>query len=192
MLLTQGDNARAHAEFQRALALDPERPISLVSFAFERRLSGHQDEVRALTDSAVSIDPGAAFADTRRSLWRLATDVAGARADAEAAVRLRTTEYPAEAEAAWRRLSSVGGTPLLPARGCRLCCVRRGHSVPKPPTSWPWRLPLPDRDGAIAILEAVMPRGAVLWTLMRDPWFDAIRTDPRFQRLVEQCRPPGR
>lgn len=48
-----------------------------------------------------------------------------------------------------------------------------------------------DADGAMGILNRMRPQGAFLWTLMRDPWFDGIRNDPRFQALAEESRPPS-
>jgi hypothetical protein len=52
-------------------------------------------------------------------------------------------------------------------------------------------LALGDRDRAIALLERVRPRGAWLWSYLVMPWFDALRADPRFQRLIREAAPPG-
>ena len=144
-------------------------------------------------DSALSLDPGAAYVYARRSLWRLATDVAGARADAEAAVRLSSTGYSIEAEAALAAAEFRGGDtaaararlgrlpqPLLAAGSLAVYLSAAAFAVAG------------DADGALAVLERTVPHGAVLWTTMRDPWFDAIRADPRFQRLVEESKPPVR
>jgi hypothetical protein len=40
-------------------------------------------------------------------------------------------------------------------------------------------------------LERVEPRGHVFWFTLQDPLFDAVRADPRFQRLVDETRPQG-
>jgi hypothetical protein len=48
-----------------------------------------------------------------------------------------------------------------------------------------------ERVRCLDLLERVRPRGAFLWFTLRDPGWDPIRTDPRFQRLVAESRPPG-
>ncbi len=48
-----------------------------------------------------------------------------------------------------------------------------------------------DAEGAIAVLQRMVLRGAFMWTLLRDPWFDEIRNDPRFRDLTEESRPPN-
>ena len=50
---------------------------------------------------------------------------------------------------------------------------------------------LGDREAALAFLEHVQPRRARFWSGLRAPEFDPLRSDPRFQRLVEEARPPG-
>ena len=193
LLVTAGEGARGKAEVERALSLDPERPISLLVLATLEHMAHRDTMAQQLLDSALSLDPDAAYAYARRSLWRLATDVAGARADAEAAVRLRSTDDPIEGEAALAaaefrggdsagaraRLKSLLGLPA--ARGAQAGCITAEALVVAG-----------DRAQALALLELVRPRGAVIWWLLHDPWFDTIRMDPRFQRLVEESRPPGR
>jgi TolB-like protein len=191
LLLMSGANARARAEYERALALEPERPITLLSYAWERRLAGSNDEALALVDSAVAVEPAFSFAYARRSFYRLARDVPGARADAETAVGL-TTGDPVEAEAALAAAEFTGGDTAT-ARA-RLQALLRSSGTLGYQAAYFTATALAitgDRDGAIHVLEGVVPRGAVLWSMMRDPWFDAIRAEPRFQRLVEESRPPG-
>ncbi len=50
---------------------------------------------------------------------------------------------------------------------------------------------LGDRSRALDLLERVRPRGAWLWSYLVMPWFDALRVEPRFQRLVREAAPPG-
>jgi TolB-like protein/tetratricopeptide (TPR) repeat protein len=190
LLLYSGGSAGGRAEEERALALEPERPISLLTLASERRFAGRFDEARTLVDSALAVDPGAGYAYARRSLWRPVTDVTGARADAEAAVRLRSADYPIEAEAALAAAEFRGGD--IAAARARLERLSRSLVVVGPQAGYCTAMAFAvtgDGEGALAVLERMVPRGAVLWSIMRDPWFDAIRTDPRFLRLFEESRP---
>jgi tetratricopeptide (TPR) repeat protein len=50
---------------------------------------------------------------------------------------------------------------------------------------------LGDRARALDLLERVRPRGAWLWSYLVMPFYDPVRTDPRFQRLVREAAPPG-
>jgi hypothetical protein len=48
---------------------------------------------------------------------------------------------------------------------------------------------LREPDRALELLERVRPRGARLWYYLRAPEFDAIRSNPRFARLVAESAP---
>jgi hypothetical protein len=50
---------------------------------------------------------------------------------------------------------------------------------------------LGERDLALDILERTQPRGPWLWSYLVLEGFDPIRPDPRFQRLIDEARPPG-
>ena len=44
---------------------------------------------------------------------------------------------------------------------------------------------------ALDWLERVSPRGVTLWSALQFPQVDALRAEPRFQRVVDESRPPG-
>jgi hypothetical protein len=46
-------------------------------------------------------------------------------------------------------------------------------------------------DLALHWIERVEPRGALLWWALQFRQFDALRGDPRFQRVIHESRPPG-
>jgi len=45
------------------------------------------------------------------------------------------------------------------------------------------------RDEALQLLERARPRGAWLWFYCLAPDFDAVRTDPRFVRVMREAKP---
>src|SRR5207245_8957063 len=50
---------------------------------------------------------------------------------------------------------------------------------------------LGQRDRALGVLERLRPRGVQLWSNLRYPEFDPLRSNPRFQRVLDESRPPG-
>ena len=96
-LLDEDSSAAEH--FHRAVALEPDRPMSLVHLGWidmeARRYAG----ARRWFDSATAVNPGFYQAYAERAALRLATgDSAGARLDAETAVRLRPESDALSAE----------------------------------------------------------------------------------------------
>jgi hypothetical protein len=45
-----------------------------------------------------------------------------------------------------------------------------------------------EQEQALALLERVQPRGASLWFWLQTPGFDSVRSQPRFQRIVEESQ----
>jgi len=192
LLLMGGRDSAAEAMYQRALALEPERPITLVTLGFSRHLHGRDNEARTLCDSAIAFVPDAAWAYARRSFWRARSDVGGALSDAQTAVRLAPADYPIEAEAALAAAEFRSGDTT--AARARLARVAGMFTTGGSQETYFVSIALAisgDADGAIATLRRMMPQGAFQWRIMRDPWFDGIRDDPRFRALVEASRPPN-
>jgi len=187
-----GRDSAAEAMYQRALALEPERPITLVTLGFSRHLHGRDNEARTLCDSAIAFVPDAAWAYARRSLWRARSDVGGALSDAQTAVRLAPADYPIEAEAALAAAEFRSGDTT----GARTRLARIAGMFTTGGSQETYFVSIAqaisgDADGAIATLRRMMPQGAFQWRIMRDPWFDGIRNDPRFRALVDASRPPN-
>lgn len=192
LLMMGGRDSSAEAMYQRALALEPERPITLVTLAFARHLHRRDREALALCDSAIALVPDAAWAYARRSLWRPRSDIAGALSDARTAARLAPADYPIEAEAALAAAEFRNGdTAFARARLARVAgTFTTGGSQGTYFVAIAFAI-AGDADGAIATLKRMMPQGAFQWRIMRDPWFDVMRDDPRFQALIEASRPPN-
>lgn len=192
LLLMGGRDSTAEVMYRRALALESERPITLVTLGFARHLHGRDSEARALCDSAIVLVPDAAWAYARRSLWRPRADVAGALSDAQTAVRLAPADYPVEAEAALAAAEFRSGDTT--AARARLAHVAGQFTTGGSQTTYFVSIAYAiagDVDAAVATLKRMVPQGAFQWRIMRDPWFDGIRSDPRFRAMVEESRPPN-
>ena len=191
LLMIGGRDSAADRMFARALALEPERPITLVATGFLRRLHRRDVEAIALCDSAIAIAPDAAWIYARRSLWRPRSDIARSLADAQTADRLKPPDYPIEAEAALALAEMRSGDTTARVRLTRLA---RGSS---PFGSQAAHFlsgafaAIGDTDRAVDVLQRTVPRGAYVWWVIRDPWFDGIRDDPRIRAMVEESRPPN-
>ena len=189
--MSAGMDSLAEATLEGALAVDPARAITLETLSRIAYRTGRFDVARHWLDSAVVVDPGFAWAYVSRARVRLAQgDVTGALVDAETAGRL-----------------APGGTWFDFVRAIVLACagrraeaevaLRQGEAssvdVLETPTIGPFHaaalLALGRRDDALAALERIQPRAYELWGSVRAPEFDAIRADPRFQRLVAESRP---
>jgi len=194
-LFMMGDDEGTQRWGLRSLAVDPDRPITLLMLGDNAMYLRRLAQARAWFDSAVAVDPQfyLAYFDRARVRWRQG-DRTGARDDAASALRLS----PAGAEywgacaqaiiAAWAGdsaaaraslgpvLASVAGRSELPvfeAEDVALALVALGN-----------------RARALDILEQASPRGALLNATLRDPDFDPVRSNARFQRLVSESRPP--
>jgi Flp pilus assembly protein TadD len=177
-----GRDDEADRELHLALALDPGRAVSFVDLMWT-----HVRDTAlavALTDSAVALDPTSAFLRRWRALARLrAGDVRGAQEDAELANRLQPGDMVME---------SVLATVLARAGDSARARALIAH--------WPGRT---DHWLIIAALEAVGDTAAALdrmqqaslvpylWAGLRGPEFDALRGNPRYERLVAAVRPAG-
>jgi eukaryotic-like serine/threonine-protein kinase len=192
MLATQADDSGAIAAFQRALAIEPERPVTLLHLAVVENSNRHLTEALRWLDSALALDPSFHFAWAYRALVRLRlTDAFGALADAQTAIRLGGEES-IWGEAALAIVQAfLGDTVTARARGERLAARALRADTPGVDVGWPVAaalIALGERDRPLKVLERIRPRGAHLWFDLRIPEFDPIRSDPRFERIVAEAR----
>jgi DNA-binding SARP family transcriptional activator/TolB-like protein len=192
-LMVLGRMHDAREAYRHALRLEPERAMTLVPLAAMSWKEGRIGEALQLADSAVAADPTAPYAYTLRGLIRLhLRDAAGARSDAETALRIDDSySIPARSVLA-RALYALGDT--VAARE-ELKATTASLADPVRPTQTEARflsaalLALGERPAALELLEHARPRGAWLWFYLQAPDFHGIRNDQRFRRIIEETRP---
>ena len=201
VLMRLGNAAGARAAFRRALDIDPERAITLENIGFVNLAWRRYIDAVPWLDSALAVDSTFYFAYRDRARARLQLgDVVGARADAEAAWRFAPTasRYVADGVLAMveaRAGDTVAGRARVervqqsfPSTGSAAASsvhARQAHALGMALVA------VGELDRALDLLERASPRGAQLWLYLFGPEFDPIRSRPRFQRLLEESRPPG-
>lgn len=188
------DLPAARRAYDRALALDPQRMITLTNLGVLLRYQGRDAEALQIGDSAVAANPDAYYPRIVRGWARLHLgDIAGARADADTAERLRPTDFIMDSEALMVAvLAAQGDSAAAKARAERLGGTTGDRGVLP---IWPgWYsamafLASGQRDRAIAALERSRPLGVAMWWGMQDPVFAPLRGDPRYERLLAEVRP---
>ncbi|OLB15477.1 MAG: hypothetical protein AUH07_03000 [Gemmatimonadetes bacterium 13_2_20CM_70_9] len=192
-LLWLGQDSAAAEMYHKALAREAERPITLFNLGRVALRQNRYRDAQRWADSTLAFDPAADYGYVLRALaeLRLGNHV-DARVDAETAVRLHAGfRVPAEAVVALAALQA-GDSVGARARVERLEREARAANAPTiTDAAWVGRalVALGERQRALDLLERVRPRGARLWFYLRAPEFDPVRTDPRFQELLEESRP---
>ena len=182
----QRDSARVH--MHRVLAIEPERPISIINFGEWAMSEGRYAEARRWLDSALHVD--ATFNIAHALLFELLLaqgDTAGARREA----------------VSWNSLPGLRGAlqfvmPMLNLRGAdttAIAAFRRatytGQLMPPVVGCWVagiWLLSLGDREGALLALEHTR-RSAVTATTMQKAILAPLQNEPRFQQVLRESTP---
>jgi len=185
-----GDLARACGAYERAVALDPGHGVALGNLALCEFAGRRFREALRWSDSALAVTPANSNRQVIRAMVRLALgDTAGARADAQASLRL-------DDDLPWARATIA----LVDLRQGDTLATR--HTVEKLVTGAgdpksdrgtavsTLLLALGEGERALDYLERVRPRRGFGFPLQLSYVFlDPLRTNPRFQRLVEESRP---
>ena len=190
-----GDFSSAEAEYHLALRDDPRLDQSVADLGIIAFTLRRFEEARAYYDSAIAIRDVWQHRGNSARMHLITGDTTGARRDAArilelaplavrpialadvAQVEARTGDTAAARARVEPLVSALGTDDPVP--------VRVGYETALALVA------LGDRDRALALLERVRPRGAWLWSYLVMPWFDQLRADPRFQRLVREAAPPG-
>jgi TolB-like protein/Tfp pilus assembly protein PilF len=190
-----GRYQEAQALEQRSIEVEPQRAISYLQMGQLGELMRNDAEAERWYDSALAAAPEFYAAWTSRSLVRLRRgDVAGARADAEAAVRTSPTgdeHYGLSAMAAVA--AREGDTTMARGFADRALAMLSGRRMDVfPATNVAIALLVAgETSRALDVLERAEPRGLLLWVSIVPPVFDPLRSEPRYQRLIAEIQPPG-
>jgi eukaryotic-like serine/threonine-protein kinase len=190
-LLDQDSAAAGH--FRRAVALEPDRPMSLVHLGWIDMTAGRSGDARRWLDSAAAVNPGFYQAYAERAVLRLLTgDSAGARLDAETAVRLRPESDHLSGEEVLETLELAAGDTA--GARARLAKLRRTAPRPEDPgvhQAFTWAAVLTavgKQREAIDFLSQAQVAPSHLRMHLLEPRFDRLRGDPRFEELVAKLR----
>ena len=190
-LMSVGRYAEARNAYHAALAIEPERPLTLVALSAIARWTDDPAEARRWADSSVAVGADAPYAWASRGLNTLETrDPADVAADAEQALRIDPSyELPARAvlaAALWRKGDRERALQEL----ARSRAALADPDVPNPTDALYLGAALVSMDKieeALATIESSRPRSRWLWFYLQSPAFDAVRENQRFRLIVEDA-----
>lgn len=198
VLYDLGEDSASARAFRRALAIEPDREITLLEASFLPTIARRWSEAIRLLDSAVRVAPASLNAREYLARARLMSgDTVGARRDAEIARQMR----PLSDSDPWPQLFAAtvlggsGDTAAIRFYRSWLVALLDTADI----TQWqaaylvndfvPALLATGERERALRLLEAIEPRNPALGFALRWPSCDDLRNEPRFIRLLEETRP---
>jgi len=193
-LLLERDEPAARAAFQRVLAIDPQRAITVFTFAGIDLYARRYDKALPWMDSSLVVDPTFAFAYAFRALVRLHLgNMPGALADAQAATRIGGEDRQYGEAALVVVQMRLGDTVAARAGAEHLATTELRDQRVGIEAGWftaSALVAVGDRSRALDVLEQVRPRGRHLWCDLQWIGLDPLRASPRFRRLLVASHPP--
>ena len=195
-LMVLGRDAEAIAAYHRTLALEPQRPMTLVSLGATQTIAGDAVTGRRTLDSALAM-AGSVPVPYALAAWAhaaLGPGGAGTAAAADAARRALAMDdsYPAPALSALVMAQVADGDSATAEATARTLLASFDTMAPTPTDARfvsPALAALGRTDAALTLLERVRPAGAQLWFYMRSWEFSALRDQPRFRALFGRVDP---
>ena len=195
-----GRYEEASQEYHRALAINPayvQPIIDLGALAFTRR--SFKEAVQWI-DRGLRIDPTNPFHMLDGEARLAAGDIAGARREMVTALNLATPSARPRVLSMLAVIDARAGDRARAAAEFQQALQSFLGTEQRLPATMSvrdvWELALGavavnKADMAIDLLDRAQPRGPWLWSYLTREGFDPIRRDPRFQRMLNETRPPG-
>jgi len=193
-LMILGRSEEAAAAYRRAFALDPNRPMALMSLSALSLRAGRIAEARALIDSALksSLTVTSPYVRVVSGMMSLAAgEVDAAHDEAELALTLDTV-YSAPARSLLAMVHAARGDRTRANLEIRkaMADLPDGDVAPTEVRFIAVALvALGLREPALSLIERARPRGATLWFYLTASGFDPIRSEPRFQKVFGEADP---
>jgi tetratricopeptide (TPR) repeat protein/tRNA A-37 threonylcarbamoyl transferase component Bud32 len=187
------DSAAAHA-YRRAFALDPNRPMALMSLSALSLKAGRIAEAKGLIDSAVAASPTVTSPYVRVVRGRIALlqgDTRAARDEAELALAL-DTGYTIPARSLLVAVAHAEGDTEASRRELERMVADAGAGAISPTTARylaAAQISVGQFQAALSTIERARPRGAYLWFYLQSPDFEPLASAPRFQAIIAEADP---
>ena len=187
------DSAAAHA-YRRAFALDPNRPMALMSLSALSLKAGRIAEAKGLIDSAVAASPTVTSPYVRVVRGRIALlqgDTRAARDEAELALAL-DTGYTIPARSLLVAVAHAEGDTAASRRELERMVADAGAGAISPTTARylaAAQISVGQFQAALSTIERARPRGAYLWFYLQSPDFEPLASAPRFQAIIAEADP---
>ena len=193
-LMVLGRSEEAAVAYRRAFALDPNRPMALMSLSALSLRAGRVAEARALVDSSIAASRTVTspyVRVVRGSMALAAGEVDAAHDEADLALALDTV-YSAPARSLLAMVYAARGDRNRAHQEIRkaMADLPEGDVAPTEVRFIAVALvALGLRDEALGLIERARPRGATLWFYLGASGFDPIRNEPRFQKVFAEADP---